>query len=94
MEITSHPRNAKIEIKQNETLKLECTVRMAKPAATIIWYRENVPIKGGDVHVTAVSIADGQYIKRLFFIFTREEKLTMHCLKKYSLFHMLIWTHA
>jgi hypothetical protein len=60
VEITSHQRRSKIEIKQNESLKLECSVRMAKPAATIVWYRGNVQIKGGDIHVTTVPIADGQ----------------------------------
>ncbi|XP_011493935.1 PREDICTED: nephrin-like [Ceratosolen solmsi marchali] len=62
VEITSHRRRSKIEIKQNESLKLECTVRMAKPAATIVWYRGNVQIKGGDIHVTSVPIADDKEV--------------------------------
>ena len=59
VEITSHQRNKKIEIKQNESLKLECVVRMAKPAAKIVWYRGNVQIKDGESKVTAVPVADG-----------------------------------
>ncbi|OXU27526.1 hypothetical protein TSAR_002284, partial [Trichomalopsis sarcophagae] len=58
VEIISHSRDSKIEIEQNKSLKLECIVRMAKPAATIVWYRGNVEIKGGDIHITSVPIAD------------------------------------
>ncbi|XP_058810158.1 nephrin isoform X2 [Phymastichus coffea] len=43
-------------------MKLECTVRMAKPAASIVWYRGNVQIKGGDISVTPVPIADDKDI--------------------------------
>ena len=63
VEITSHPNKEKIEIKGGDTLTLECTVRMAKPAASIVWYRENVPIKGGDTSIDAIPVADGEFEK-------------------------------
>uniref|UniRef100_A0ABD2WLG2 Nephrin n=1 Tax=Trichogramma kaykai TaxID=54128 RepID=A0ABD2WLG2_9HYME len=53
VEITSHQRNKKIEIKQNQSLRLECIVRSAKPAAGITWYRGNVQLKGGESSITA-----------------------------------------
>ncbi|XP_043477806.1 nephrin-like isoform X3 [Leptopilina heterotoma] len=62
VEISSHPHLDKIEIKAGDKLTLECAVRMAKPAATIIWYRENVAIKGGDINVDPIPVSDDKEI--------------------------------
>ncbi|XP_014473522.1 PREDICTED: nephrin [Dinoponera quadriceps] len=56
VEISSHPNKKKIEVKVGESRRLECIVRSAKPAASIIWYRGNVQIKGGDTTINAISI--------------------------------------
>ncbi|XP_066587701.1 nephrin-like [Prorops nasuta] len=56
VEISSHPNKKVIEVKVGEMRRIECTVRSAKPAASIIWYRGNTQIKGGDVTITPVSI--------------------------------------
>ncbi|XP_050465209.1 nephrin-like isoform X4 [Cataglyphis hispanica] len=56
VEISSHPNKRIIEVKVGESRRLECIVRSAKPAASIIWYRGNVQIKGGDTSITAISI--------------------------------------
>ncbi|XP_012226439.1 nephrin isoform X3 [Linepithema humile] len=56
VEISSHPNNREIEVKVGESRRLECIVRSAKPAASIIWYRGNVQIKGGDTTTNAISI--------------------------------------
>lgn len=60
VEISSPPHQGKIEIKAGDTLTMECAVRMAKPAATIIWYRENIPIKGGDISIDPIPVSDGK----------------------------------
>ncbi|XP_052747865.1 nephrin isoform X2 [Galleria mellonella] len=49
VEITNHPPNSKIEVKQGETVALECMVKNSKPAAKIVWYRGNVEFKGDKV---------------------------------------------
>jgi hypothetical protein len=46
VEITNHPHNSKLEVKEGEDVSLECLVKNAKPAAKIIWYRNNVELKG------------------------------------------------
>ncbi|KAG7187933.1 hypothetical protein KM043_013897 [Ampulex compressa] len=56
VEISSHPSKDKIKVKVGESRRLECSVRSAKPAASILWYRGNVQIKGGDSSVTPISI--------------------------------------
>ncbi|XP_029178857.1 nephrin-like isoform X2 [Nylanderia fulva] len=56
VEISSHPNKQVIEVKVGESRRVECIVRSAKPAASIIWYRGNVQIKGGDTSITAISI--------------------------------------
>ncbi|KAF7993108.1 hypothetical protein HCN44_005889 [Aphidius gifuensis] len=58
VEISSHPNQGKIELNVGESRSLECTISMAKPAATIVWYRGNFQIKGGDMTITPVSIDD------------------------------------
>ncbi|KAG5873298.1 hypothetical protein JTB14_021786 [Gonioctena quinquepunctata] len=45
VEILHELGNSTIEIKENQTLRLECRVRNAKPAAKIVWYRGSVEIK-------------------------------------------------
>ncbi|XP_063835240.1 nephrin [Ostrinia nubilalis] len=49
VEITNHPHNSKLEVKEGEDVALECLVKNAKPAAKIIWYRGNVELKGDKV---------------------------------------------
>lgn len=44
VEILDHKSDTKIEIKENEELHLECTVRKAKPAAKIVWFRGDVEL--------------------------------------------------
>ncbi|EZA58762.1 Nephrin [Ooceraea biroi] len=56
VEISSHPNRKVIEVKVGESRRLECIVRSAKPAASIVWYRGNVQIKGGDTTITPISI--------------------------------------
>ncbi|CAK9828229.1 Nphs1 [Anthophora retusa] len=56
VEISNHPNKKKIEVKVGESRQLECVVRSAKPAATIVWYRGNVQIKGGDTLIAPISI--------------------------------------
>ncbi|XP_076375305.1 sticks and stones isoform X2 [Megalopta genalis] len=56
VEISNHPDRKTIEVKVGESRRLECIVRSAKPAATIVWYRGNVQIKGGDTSITPISI--------------------------------------
>ncbi|XP_015186948.1 PREDICTED: nephrin isoform X3 [Polistes dominula] len=52
----SHSSKNKIEVKVGESTRLECVVRSAKPAASIVWYRGNVQIKGGDTNIIPISI--------------------------------------
>lgn len=54
--ISNHPKKQIIEVKVGESRRLECVVSAAKPAASIIWYRGNVQIKGGDTTITPISI--------------------------------------
>ncbi|KAM3955389.1 LOW QUALITY PROTEIN: sticks and stones [Aphomia sociella] len=46
VEITNHPSNTKIEVKQREAVTLECMAKNAKPSAKIVWYKRNVEFKG------------------------------------------------
>ncbi|XP_018050138.1 PREDICTED: nephrin-like [Atta colombica] len=54
--ISNHPKKQIIEVKVGESRRLECIVSAAKPAASIIWYRGNTQIKGGDTTIAAISI--------------------------------------
>ncbi|XP_057323480.1 nephrin-like isoform X4 [Microplitis mediator] len=58
VEISNYPNQNKIELNVGESRSLECTVSYAKPAATIVWYRGNHAITGGDTNVTPISIED------------------------------------
>lgn len=60
MDGSGHSSKKKIEVKVGESTRLECVVRSAKPAATIVWYRGNVQIKGGDTSITPISIEGGE----------------------------------
>lgn len=60
VEISNYPNKKKIEVKVGESRRLECVVRSAKPAASIVWYRGNVQIKGGDTMITPISIEGGK----------------------------------
>lgn len=64
VEISSHPNQGKIELNVGESRSLECTISMAKPSATIVWYRGNFQIKGGEMTITPVSIDDGEFKKK------------------------------
>lgn len=68
VEISSHPNEAKIKVNVDVPLRLDCAVRYAKPAATIVWYRGNVQIKGGDTSVTPISIEDGEYLQLSMYL--------------------------
>lgn len=54
-----------------ESRSLECTISMAKPAATIVWYRGNFQIKGGEMTITPVSIDDGKFKGYSYIYFKR-----------------------
>ncbi|XP_044576167.1 nephrin-like isoform X3 [Cotesia glomerata] len=58
VEISNYPNHNKIELKVGESTSLECTVSYAKPAATIVWYRGNHAITGGETSIKPISIED------------------------------------
>ncbi|XP_076242839.1 sticks and stones [Calliopsis andreniformis] len=64
VEISNHPNKEKIEVKVGESRRLECIVRSAKPAASIVWYRGNVQIKGGDTIITPISIEGDKELQK------------------------------
>ncbi|XP_053999054.1 nephrin [Hylaeus anthracinus] len=64
VEISNHPNRRKIEVKVGESRRLECVVRSAKPAASIVWYRGNVQIKGGDTVITPISIEGDKELQK------------------------------
>ncbi|XP_026675533.1 nephrin-like isoform X2 [Ceratina calcarata] len=64
VEISNHPKKEKIEVKVGESRQLECVVRSAKPAASIVWYRGNVQIKGGDTEITPISIEGDKELQK------------------------------
>ncbi|XP_035704569.1 nephrin isoform X2 [Folsomia candida] len=45
MEITNHGPDATITLKEKEQTELECVVREARPAASVIWYRNDVVLR-------------------------------------------------
>ncbi|XP_011311068.1 nephrin isoform X1 [Fopius arisanus] len=64
VEINGYPNRGKIEVNVGESRSLECTVSSAKPAATIVWYRGNFAITGGETSVNAISIEDDKEIPK------------------------------
>ncbi|KAK0090227.1 hypothetical protein PV325_002297 [Microctonus aethiopoides] len=64
VEISNYPNQNKIELHVGGSRSLECTVSFAKPAATIVWYRGNFVIKGGDTSVTPISIEDDKEVPK------------------------------
>ncbi|XP_034948910.1 nephrin-like isoform X2 [Chelonus insularis] len=62
VEISNYPNQDKIELSVGESRSLECTVSFAKPAATIVWYRGNSVIKGGDTSIIPIAIEDDKDI--------------------------------
>ncbi|RVE44076.1 hypothetical protein evm_011269 [Chilo suppressalis] len=60
VEITNHPHNSKLEVKEGEDVSLECLVKNAKPAAKIIWYRGNVELKGDKVSKEEIKEVENQ----------------------------------
>ncbi|XP_034175874.1 sticks and stones isoform X1 [Osmia lignaria lignaria] len=65
VEISNYPNKDKIEVKVGESRRVECVVRSAKPAATIVWYRGNVQIKGGDTSITPISIEGDKEVQKV-----------------------------
>lgn len=59
VEITPTPEKSEVQVGQS--VQISCTVRMAKPAARIIWYRQNAQIKGGDSMITSIPIEEGKH---------------------------------
>ncbi|KAL9920456.1 nephrin adhesion molecule sticks and stones isoform 5-T5 [Glossina fuscipes fuscipes] len=45
IEIQGYSNNAKVEVRENQDLTLKCIVANSKPAAQIIWFRNNVEYK-------------------------------------------------
>lgn len=47
IEIINHEGSSvnKVEIAEKKAVELECRVKESKPAATIVWYRDNVELK-------------------------------------------------
>ncbi|RZF33955.1 hypothetical protein LSTR_LSTR010438 [Laodelphax striatellus] len=74
IQIVDHKPNEKIEIHENQSLQLECQVRNAKPAASIVWYRHNVELKleKREDRIIEISVP-GQKIKR----YTISSKITL-----------------
>ncbi|KAF4528368.1 hypothetical protein B566_EDAN006625 [Ephemera danica] len=66
VEITGHAANSKIEIHENQQLRLECVARNAKPPPTIVWYRGNVELKlAPESHdETRTEVTEGGRVKR------------------------------
>ncbi|XP_017758682.1 PREDICTED: nephrin [Eufriesea mexicana] len=64
VEISNHPNKKKIDVKVGDSRRLECVVRSAKPAASIVWYRGNVQIKGGDTVITPISIEGDKEVQK------------------------------
>ncbi|XP_076671541.1 sticks and stones isoform X2 [Andrena cerasifolii] len=64
VEISNHPNKQKIVVKVGESKELECVVRSAKPAASIVWYRGNVQIKGGGTTITPISIEGDKELQK------------------------------
>ncbi|XP_012277554.1 nephrin isoform X2 [Orussus abietinus] len=58
VEISNYPDKKKVEVKAGTNHSLECIVRFATPAASIIWYRDHDPIKAGVVSVVPIPIED------------------------------------
>lgn len=50
----------KVEIAEKNEVELECRVRESKPAATIVWYRDNVELKLSEYPNDAVAMATAQ----------------------------------
>lgn len=48
IEIVGHAPHAKVEVRENQELSLQCVVANAKPAAEIVWYRGNVELQPGE----------------------------------------------
>uniref|UniRef100_A0A1B0BRT4 Ig-like domain-containing protein n=1 Tax=Glossina palpalis gambiensis TaxID=67801 RepID=A0A1B0BRT4_9MUSC len=57
IEIQGYSNNAKVEVRENQDLTLKCIVANSKPAAQIIWFRNNVEYK-------IVQFVNGQWRKR------------------------------
>ncbi|ODM93892.1 Cell adhesion molecule 1 [Orchesella cincta] len=47
IEIVNHAPDATITVKEKESIDLECVVRDARPAATIIWYKNDKVLRTG-----------------------------------------------
>lgn len=47
IEISSHAPDATITVKEKEHIELECIVRDARPAATIVWYKNDKVLRTG-----------------------------------------------
>lgn len=60
VEITNHPPNSKLEVKEGEDVSLECFVKNAKPPAKIVWYRGNVELKGDKVSKEEIKDVENQ----------------------------------
>ncbi|XP_046619486.1 nephrin isoform X3 [Neodiprion virginianus] len=58
VEISNYQDHAKIEAKVGQSYQLHCSVRLAKPAATIVWYRGNVEVKGGASDIESIPTED------------------------------------
>lgn len=48
IEIQGYNPNAKVEVRENQDLTLTCIVADAKPAAQIVWFRNNLELKSGN----------------------------------------------
>ncbi|XP_073965682.1 nephrin adhesion molecule sticks and stones isoform X2 [Choristoneura fumiferana] len=60
VEITNHPPNSKLEVKEGEPVVLECQAKNAKPAARIVWYRGNVELKEDKVSKEEIRDVESQ----------------------------------
>ncbi|PSN48808.1 hypothetical protein C0J52_25084, partial [Blattella germanica] len=67
IEIVDHAPNSKIEIRENQEYQLQCSVKNAKPAAKIVWYRGNVELKL-DKRVDTTTEVGERHAKRVPYI--------------------------
>jgi len=51
IEFIGHHSGSRIERKENENLEISCKVSDSKPAAEIVWLRNNIPLVGRFIYI-------------------------------------------
>ena len=47
VDITNHAADAEITLREKSPTELECVAKEARPAATIVWYRNDIILRAG-----------------------------------------------